>query len=538
MELKDDTDFLLASHRAANRDEIAIATDVFNLELRPKQIEIIKEFFSKAADGKPMYEECMLVCGKKGGKTFLIAVMNLILIYKLILIENFFKHFKIIPQDVFLLNTCAGKNQSRDVYLNQVKGIVTLSPFLQMFKSGATADDIKFKIPNTESNLILKAQSSRSISSLGYLCFSVTFDELAWFHDTNNRITSKDAYDALFPNIKPFEGWGYSFILSSPSDNSSWFYSHYNFSKGSKRKLVKQYATWEMNPNITRESLAEEFRRDPDKATMDWAGKFIEAIGGAFTPEAIDGSLKLDIRDVSVGDKRLRVLSLDPGLKHDAYSLAMGFSDINHRVHIDYVHDWQGTRNDPVRISDVEKHIRYLKEKYPNINKIVLDQRYSASTIQRLGAEGLPIFETFFDGGYKQKMYQTFKEKINMGEVLLPRHEKVRNELIALRRKGSGANIRYEAPTTGLTTHDDMADAIANCIYQLNLLDLEGAGGTDDFALDGKVTHYESETEKKERIAKMPEKEKQRLKEQEAKKGEEQKKALKKIDDDGGFAVG
>jgi hypothetical protein len=522
----------LKLHRKMNYGELDIAEKVLNLKLRPKQKEIIKNFFTKDEKGKPKYEEYMLVCGKKGGKTFLTACMNLILVYKLLLIEDFFKKWEIIPQDIYLLNTCAGKDQSVKVYLNQVKGMMMLSPFLKEFKINEMTDELHFRIPGYKNKIILKAQSSRSTSSLGYLCFSVTFDELAWFEDNTNKNSSKEVYGALFPNIKPFRGWGYSFILSSPSDTSSWFYSHYEFAKNSAKKMVIQHPTWVMNPGISRESLDEEFKRDYDKACMDYAAEFIENVGGAFTVDAIEKALQLDVRDVGVPDKRPRIISLDPGLKHDAYALAMGYGDENYKVRIDYVRYWFGTRSNPVKIREVEDFIRYLCKKYI-VTKIVLDQRYSASTIQTLDAEGLPIFETFFDGGYKQKMYQTFKEKLNMGEVLLPRDEKVKNELVALKRKGTGASIRYEAPTSGPVKTDDVADAVANCVYQLSLLNSESEG-TDDFAIDGLEVKYDDDEDK---LKKMSDDEKEKYFKAKKEREEAERKEEMRIEAEGGFII-
>jgi len=529
-----DRDLLIRQHKKRNLDEVQIAEQVLKLNLWDSQKKILRDFFQLNSEGKPKYEEWMLVCGKKSSKTFTTAVINLILVYKLILMDDFFKRFSLVPQDVFLLNTCAGKEQSIKVYLNQVKGIITLSPFMQEFKEGETNDEIRFNIPGYKTMFILKAQSSRSTSSLGYLCFSVTFDELAWFQDSSNRSCSKEVYAALYPNIKPFGGYGYSFILSSPSDTGAWFYSHFEFAMNSAKRLVIQKSTWEMNPNIKEEDLEEEKKRDYDKWIMDWQGNFIESVGGAFTPEIIEAAIKLDIRDISVRDKRQRVIALDPGLKRDAYALAMGYIE-NYKLYIDYVHYWIGTRNVPVKISDVEEHVRYLFKNYI-ISKIVLDQRYSASTIQRLGAEGFPIFETFVDSGYKQKMYQNFKEKLNMHEVFLPHDEKTKSELIALKRKGSGATTRYEAPTVGVVKHDDMADAVANCCYQLCMLNEEGTG-TDDFAIDGESILLDEESIK-EKLKAMTPAERERHDVEDKRRKEQEQEAVDRVEKSGGFCVG
>ncbi|KKL04923.1 hypothetical protein LCGC14_2611200 [marine sediment metagenome] len=162
-----DTGLLLQMHRKKKYGEVMIAKKVLNLKLRPKQEEIIREFFAKGKEGKPKYEEFLLVCGKKGGKTFLTATINLIIIYKLIIGEDFFKRFNIIPQDVYLLNTCAGKEQSIKVYLNQVKGVLSLSPFLQQFLDrNPTVDEVKFKIPKYDNNLILNNDLGGNFNSI------------------------------------------------------------------------------------------------------------------------------------------------------------------------------------------------------------------------------------------------------------------------------------------------------------------------------------------------------------------------------------
>jgi len=533
-----DINFLIQQHRMRKLDEIQIAEEVLGLKLWPQQKWLLKEFFQTKSDGRPKFEEWMLICGKKSSKTFITGVVNCILVYKLLLMPNIFKNDKwqLVPQDIYMLNTCAGKDQSIQVYLNQLKGIISQSNFMQQFAEAPRTDEQRFRIPNSKNKIVLKAQSSRSTSSLGYTTFSNAFDELAWFMDANNRSSAKECYNSLSPNIKPFNGWGFNFILTSPSDDNSWAYQHFVFSKESTKCLVLQKSTWEMNPNYKEEDFEEAKKRDYERWCTDWKGEWIKAISGAFHPEAIEKATTLDIRDISVKDKRQRVISLDPALKHDAYALAMGYIDDKYKVYVDYAHYWQGTRDNPVQLKEVEDFIRYLYKNY-NISKIILDQRYSANTIQKLSSEGLPIYETFFDGGYKQRMYQTFKEKLNMNELFLPHDEKVKSELIALRRLGSGAHIKYEAPTSGAVKTDDMADAVANCVHQLVLLSEGEGGGTDDFAIEGESILLDEESIKN-KIKEMTPEQLVRHKEEVKRVKEQEEKEVKQVEEAGGFIAG
>lgn len=480
---------LISIHRAHSYNIVDFTKNVLNLELWPEQARILKEFYSSEK------KELMLILGKKSGKTFMASVVALYEVYKLLLMTNPQRHYKILPsQTIYILNVCAGKGQAIGIFLDFVKAMVKGSNFLKFFLSQVPlSDEVRFK-----KNIVIKSQSSSSRSSLGFACITVLFDELAWFLDTSGNASGKAVYQSLRPNINPFGKDGKSVIFSSPGTKKGIFFELKEFAEKSENMMVFQKATWEMNPNITRNDLKEEFLKDPEKAMMDFEGKFMEPAGSGLNSEKIDACIKHEVIDINVKDwSKTMVIALDPGLKHDAYALAMGHKREG-KIVIDYCHRWQGTSENPVQIEEVENHIRFLKEQF-NVTLVCLDQHQSASTIQRLSKEGIPIEETHFTATYNVTIYNNLKEKINSEQIEFPKFPRLIAEMKAIQRTGAGEYAKYNAPTTGSITTDDMVDAVANCAFQLEKLENIGS---DVFVLDGvENTKFESEQkeEKKEK---------------------------------------
>jgi len=482
--------FVLANHQLNRMSITEFAKKELQLKLWDKQIKILEDFYES---GKL---ELLLVCGKKSSKTTMAAIIACYEVYCLLRLGNPHKHFNILEgQPIYVLNTCTGKKQAQNIFLNYVKSMVSKSRFLTLFLSDVfTADEIRF-----DYNIRVMSQSSNSISSLGYTCICTMFDELAWFRDTSGNFSGKAVYDSLKPNLKPFGKAGKSIVFSSPGPKSGVFYKIYLDSSAYDSTFMIQLPTWEINPTISRESLDEEFRKDPLKARMDWGAEFVDISGTALNSTKIDEAVAHDNMDIYNFTDKVNeyVLALDPGLKHDAYAISFGHKESEVPV-IDFNSAWQGTTTEPVDIEEVENFIRMVCARL-NVVLIVLDQHQSASTIQKFRKEGYNIKETYFSAPYNVAIYTNLIEKLNTNKIKLPNVQELIMEMKALKRVGAGKYAKYEAPTSGAVTHDDRVDATANCTYQLEILYKEVEDmGTDDFGCDGKVYDEEDGDKDKE----------------------------------------
>jgi len=333
--------------------------------------------------------------------------------------------------------------------------MVDNSEFMQMHLADQPVkSEIRFR-----NNIRFVAHPCTSRASRGYTAIIVLFDELWFFMETGGVSSAKEVYSNLVPNIKPFGKDGKSVILTSVGGDTGFVYE--KMTDTQKNPSCNTYLitknTWEMNPHITFESLSEEFRKDETQARLDYGCEPLTNVDTALNRIKIEEAAVLRIRDPSYGEKQhRRVLTLDPGLKHDTFALAMGYIDGDTPI-IDYITGWTGNKDNPVSIEEVEEHITMLHKNF-NIVEIALDQYQSASTVQRLGKLNYPICETTFTAKYNYLIYSNLIEKLNLNKIKICRHDTAIKELKVLRRVGTtggGKYARYEAPTSGEIKHDD-----------------------------------------------------------------------------------
>ncbi len=478
--------FVVQNHRLNKYSIAEFAREVLKLSLWPEQEKALVSFYES---GKI---EFLMVCGKKSGKSFMAAVISLYEIYKLLLIENPQQHYGLLENSpIYSLNTCVSKGQAENILLEYVKSMVKGSEFMSMYlvDNAFTASEVEFK-----KNLRILAQSSNSVSSLGYTCIITLFDELAWFRDTTGNFSGKAVYDALKPNIKPIGKDGKSIILSSPGDKKGVFYKIYTDTSKYDTTFLLHAPTWVMNPSISREDLNDDFDKDPQKSAMDWGAEFIDTLGVALNTQKIDEAVQHDNLDVSrtTGKDFDYIIALDPALRSDRFALALGHMEDDETI-IDYVRTWGGTPTNPVIIEEVEDFVRMICKNF-RVVLIVLDQHQSASTIQRFTKEGFNIKETTFTAKYNVQIFSSLNERLNMGKIKLPNDLDLIAELKSLQRKGAGQFAKYEAPTSGAMTFDDLCDVTANVNWQLQVLN-EIDIGTDSFACDEMLEIDEDEEE-------------------------------------------
>jgi len=474
------TELLLTCERKLNRDVISFARDILGVEFFPNQAKIMKLFYDSGV------KEILIVCGKKSGKDFMAAIFGLFQIYKLLLLEpSPQEHFGILAdQRIYIPNVAVNKSTAKNILLDYTKKMIGRSEFLKMFLASdmqtITEEEIRFKF-----NLYFKAMPCVSSASLGYTCGSLLLDELDFFKHEKGENSGQEVYDNMTPNLEPVQDFGKVIMITSPNDIDGIAYKFASdvIKTGEKielgvdglnvyisKKLSMMFVnapTWVMNPRITRERLQPRFDRNPDKCAADFGAEFLNPAGLALNRDKINESIVDRPFDMHKSDELARVIALDPGLKHDAYALLMGYKSQETGKYIfDYAYHWQGTPKEPVQIEEVENHIRKICEQF-KIHAIAIDQHQSESTVQRLSKEGLPIRSTHIGPTYNTKMYINLIEKLNTNLLELPNYPRLIAEMKVLRRIGTGAKARFEAPNTGLVTSDDLCDALSMALYTL-----------------------------------------------------------------------
>lgn len=156
----------------------------------------------------------------------------------------------------------------------------------------------------------------------------------------------------------------------------------------------------------------------------------------------------------------------DPGLKSDAFALALGhsFPEVTwlvddegndygaKRVVIDFVLTWEPQPKVPVNLKQVDEVIATLCKAY-RVAKVTFDRWNSANSIQTLLDMGIFAEDMSFSGAQQLAMYRNLKMLVYNGLLTLPDDQDTLNELLFLRLKGQ----RIEHDAYG----KDRADAVA-----------------------------------------------------------------------------
>jgi len=428
---------------------------------------VLREFFDPKAD----YYELMMIIGRKGGKSVRAAKIALFFVYRLIADEEFKKLFRLVPdQPVYILVVSVTKDQAENIIMEYVKSFAKRSWYLKHFISSRRPkkDTLVF-----DGNIIVKAQGSSSRAMRGYPCIVVIFDEIGHFVDTKGNASSTAVYNAMVPNIAIFGNEGRVIALTTPGAKTGITYDIYVQKKqgGLPGTLVVKKPTWEMNPMISKRFLAREKDKNPYTFDCEYGAEFYETIDAFLDPRKIDACVTGQMNELTWKPGPWDYyITLDPGLKHDTYSFAMAHMEGNKPV-LDFVTKFEKIGGEPVQISDVENFVREVCGVYP-VFKIGIDQHQSASTVQNLLKDGLPIEETFFSAQYIMAIYDRLRRFIHgKVKVVLTPYAPMIQELKMLQIRYSGHRYVVGAPR-GHT--DDSADCVANILYMMTKDTIKG----------------------------------------------------------------
>jgi phage terminase large subunit-like protein len=139
----------------------------------------------------------------------------------------------------------------------------------------------------------------------------------------------------------------------------------------------------------------------------------------------------------------LYIYALDLGLTRDRTARAIVHLDTKSgKVVLDDLKVWQGSKEEPVNIFDVEEDIRASSKRFM-IRKIVCDPWQMQSTIQKL--EGAyPIEEFTFTTENVRRLSENLYSLLHNGQLVLYPDEALENELLRLSAKSTSYGWRID----------------------------------------------------------------------------------------------
>lgn len=399
------------------------------IRLQPFQKEILREIFqTKDARGCRRYNLALLGIPKKNGKS---TIASGVALYML---------FADVPNaEVY---SVAGDKDQAKIIFQMTKRAIERNPMLlgsvRIYK-----DEIV--VPST--NSIYKVLSADAPTAHGLNPSCVIFDEL-W------NQPNRDLYDALTQS--PVRKEPLTFIVTyAGTDQTSLLYDLYR--AGMKKRDPKMYFFWtEKNLAgwVSEDYLKQQrMRLPPGVYQRLHENRWVQGENAFLTKDELDVCVDPLLRPQLSGREGTKYyLAVDLGLTRDRTVLTVCHRDnAGNLVVLDHMRTFQGTKRNPVLISDVEEEILFCNRVF-HVAKNIFDPWQMKSTAERL-SRLIRIEEFTFTSSSIQKLSQNLYYLFHNGLVRIYPHAMLEEELLSLNAEEKSYGWRIDHKSGGFSDH-------------------------------------------------------------------------------------
>ncbi len=495
-------------------DIIAFSKEKLNIILWKRQKFILKVFYNLPLDKdeqeeiKWLYDnkglkipdnhetinfrELIIIAGRRGSKSVLASLIAVYEIYKLLCFSNPQSYYGLIPGTPISVLHCAAETKQARIVQDYIKGHIKSSDFFDKYLEHLSESEIRFKtefdlqVGNSKGSIRIESLTSNSSSMPGRTAIMVILDEVARMMDTKGRLSGDQIYQALIPSILTFKEKGKIVSISSPLTKSGILYDLYLQSQEVDSMLCFQFSSWELNQELSKEDLKDEFEKNANWAKMEYGGDFGEVLDSAFDWDKIDAIVQPGTSIRKIGEReRQYVICCDPATINDRYGLAWGHAELigaNKFIIIDGLKYFESKKIlgadgekkiEEVDLETVDQYVVDLIHSLRNVACIAYDQGKSTASIQKLKKMNYRAVETTFTNKYKSNLFHDMKQILNQGRLKVYENDPdnatalLIDEMKHLERQIKGDVLKIGHPMIGPVTTDDLYDCVSNLVHIL-----------------------------------------------------------------------
>ena len=436
---------LFGSH--FQKDESWVAWKVFlaalfGLPLSDEQLAIFKECTGRETPPAGGTNEAWLVCGRRGGKSFVLSVIAVFLAA--------FKDWRryLGPGERATVMVVAAARKQARVIMRFIMGLLSSSPILKQLIENETRESVSLR-----NRINIEIHTASFKSTRGYTVVAALLDELAFWSSDDSAEPDEEVIAAIRPGMSTIPG-AMLLCASSPHARKGalWNAYHKFFAKDGPI-LVWQAPTRTMNPSVPQSWIDAEIERDPAKNTAEYLAQFRTDVETFVNREAVRSCISTGIRERPPQPNTRYFGFVDmSGGSVDSAALAIAHSEEARQT---IVTDCIRERKAPHSPEDVIEEFSKIIKQY-GIFKITGDRYGGEWPREQFGRFGIS-----YEPSQKAKsaLYIDCLPLINSARLELLDDGRSFNQLCALeRRTGRGRGDVIDHPPNG---HDDLINAIA-----------------------------------------------------------------------------
>lgn len=419
----------------------------------PWWCETIKEFYASRR------RQLVIRAGRRGGKSSTLC--------RIAVAEALWGDFKIPPGDIGVVAIISvNKNQA-------IERIRTVEAILKALKvpHKRTGDCIELQ----HKAIKIEVFAASVMASAGFTAICVICDEMALWR---NEATGANPAEQILAFLRPTmmtQRSAHMFLSSSPF--STLDAHHKEFVNGdTERSMVRYAPTWVANPTITEEETHAE---EPDP--IEWARQFkaIPMSAGSlafFDPVAIERAIdESSILPLRTQPGSVVTVGADFGFRSDSSALAVA-----HRLGEVYrtaeLLELRPGVDEPLKPSAVVRTFSDVMKQH-GAEYLMADGHYRQSISEHLEENNLHFTNAPEGAKGNQEVYVRFRRLLLDGQVKLPKHERLINQLkqvVSMPTAGGGISIKQPRQSGG--GHGDLVSALTLACYQRGGTDIKSTG--------------------------------------------------------------
>lgn len=417
---------------------------LFGLPLSEAEAKAYRACTARQTLPQAPYNEAWLICGRRGGKSF---VMALTAVYLAAFRD--YRQFLSPGERATILILAADRRQARVIF-RYMQALLNEVPMLARMVSRETADE--FDLTN---RVTIEVGTSSYRAVRGRTLAAALCDEIAFWPTDDAAEPDYAILDALRPAMATIPG-AVLLCASSPYARRGALYDAHrrHYGKDTSPALVWQAGTRVMNPTIPQSVVDEALERDLPSASAEYLAQFRSDVESFISREVVEAAVSRGVVERAPLSKVSYFAFADPsGGASDSMTMAIAHRE-DDRVVLDAVRE----RKAPFSPEAVVSEFSDLLKRYHL--KSVVGDRYAGEwpreAFRRHGITYEPAEKP------KSALYLDLLPKLNSGEVDLLDVPTLVTQLITLERRTArgGRDSIDHAPGA----HDDVANAVAGAI--------------------------------------------------------------------------
>lgn len=425
----------------------AFLAALFALPMDDAELGIYQRHTGRTSAPTGPFREAWLVCGRRAGKSF---VMALVAVY-LACFKTYREHLQ--PGERATIAVLAADRKQARTILRYVQGMVRGIPMLKRMIEREGAEGFDF---TNQATVEITTASSRG--TRGYTFAGILADEIA-FWPTGEDVADPDTeiLNAVRPGMATIPG-AVLICASSPYARRGelWEAFQRHHGKDDAPVLVWQADTRAMNPSVPESLIAEAYERDPASAAAEYGAQFRTDVEQFIRREVLDACT-----DAGIFERRP-----ERGIRYTAFTDPSGGSSDSFTLAIAHRDAKTGTT-----VLDCVREIKppFSPERATHELAGVL-AIYGIKSVFGDRYAGEWPREQFRKRGIAYRMadrtrselYLEMLPKLNSRSVRLLDHPKLAQQFIGLERRTSRLGRDSIDHRSG--AHDDVANAVAGAL--------------------------------------------------------------------------